>query len=144
MLAELATAGRRARTSWSSCGRCRRSIPARQILCAGANYYQHVRQIVYSTLRLEGDDRPDGGLERGRAPGASAGPAPSRTCSRACRARSPAPSDDVVLWGPGACHDWELELAVVIGAGGAGRARGRAMSYVAGYTISNDISTGTS
>ena len=26
--------------------------------------------------------------------------------------------DDVVLWGPGHEHDWELELAVVLGRGG--------------------------
>ena len=39
--------------------RARPPVMPRQILCAGANYYQHVRQIVYSTLRLEGDERPE-------------------------------------------------------------------------------------
>jgi 2,4-diketo-3-deoxy-L-fuconate hydrolase len=49
--------------------------------------------------------------------------------------------DDVVLWGPGHEHDWELELAVVIGRGGRHIPRHDAMAHVAGYTISNDIST---
>src|SRR5271165_6107370 len=34
-------------------------VASRQILCAGANYRRHVLQMVYSTLRREGDDRPD-------------------------------------------------------------------------------------
>ena len=49
--------------------------------------------------------------------------------------------DDVILWGPGVEHDWELELAVVIGRGGRAIAEADAMAHVAGYTISNDIST---
>jgi 2-keto-4-pentenoate hydratase/2-oxohepta-3-ene-1,7-dioic acid hydratase in catechol pathway len=36
--------------------------------------------------------------------------------------------------------DWEVELAVVIGRAGKNIARKEAMSYVAGYTVSNDIS----
>lgn len=47
--------------------------------------------------------------------------------------------DDIVLWSPGEQHDWELELGVVIGRPAAGVGREEALEYVAGYTISNDI-----
>jgi 2-keto-4-pentenoate hydratase/2-oxohepta-3-ene-1,7-dioic acid hydratase in catechol pathway len=113
----------------------------RQILCAGANYYQHVRQIVYSTLRLEGDDRPEADVreeaERQVRRRASTEPfmfagLPSALCGA---------QDDVVLWGPGTCHDWELELAVIIARPGRNVSEDEAMAYVAGYTIANDIST---
>jgi 2,4-didehydro-3-deoxy-L-rhamnonate hydrolase len=36
--------------------------------------------------------------------------------------------------------DWEIELGVVIGAGGANIAAGRGLSHVFGYTVVNDIS----
>src|SRR4051812_49230340 len=49
--------------------------------------------------------------------------------------------DDVVLFGPGTDHDWELELAVVIGKPAWRVPRERAMDHVAAYTISNDVST---
>ncbi|MFZ0091818.1 MAG: fumarylacetoacetate hydrolase family protein [Solirubrobacteraceae bacterium] len=112
-----------------------------QILCAGANYYQHVRQIVYSTLRLEGDDRPDAEVreEAERQVQRRASTEPflfAGLTSALCGAH-----DDVVLWGPGVCHDWELELAVVIGRAGRDIAESDAIDHVAGYTISDDIST---
>jgi len=116
-------------------------VTPRQILCAGANYYQHVRQIVFSTLRLEGDLRPEAErraeaeeqVQRRVAsePFLFAG-LPSAVCGA---------HDDVVLAGPGRCHDWELELAVVIGRGGHDIPEEAAMEHVAGYTIANDIST---
>ncbi len=115
-------------------------VMSRQILCAGANYHKHVREIVVSTLRVEGDQRS---IEELRAeaevqlarrtssePYMFAG-LPSALCGA---------HDDVVLWPPGRCHDWELELAVVIGRAGRDVAEADAMDHVAGYTISNDIS----
>ena len=115
-------------------------VMPRQILCAGANYHKHVREIVVSTLRVEGDQRS---IEELRAeaevqlarrtssePYMFAG-LPSALCGA---------NDDVVLWPPGRCHDWELELAVVIGRAGRDVAEADAMDHVAGYTISNDIS----
>jgi 2,4-didehydro-3-deoxy-L-rhamnonate hydrolase len=113
----------------------------RQMLCAGANYYKHVRQIVYSVLRLEGDDRSDAELRE------EAEQQVKRRASTEPYLFAGLPSalvgaqDDVVLWGPGTCHDWELELAVVIGRGGRNIAEADALSHVAGYTIANDIST---
>ncbi len=116
-------------------------VMPRQILCAGANYYRHVRQIVYSTLRLEGDDRPEAALREDaeRQVQRRAATEPFMFAglpSALCGAR-----DDVVLWGPGTCHDWELELAVIIGRPARHISESDAMSYLAGYTISNDIST---
>jgi 2,4-didehydro-3-deoxy-L-rhamnonate hydrolase len=116
--------------------------PPGQVLCAGANYFRHLRQIVFSTLRREGDERPDEELrveaeEATRARHAAQEPFlfPALT-SALSGAR-----DDVVLWGPGVQHDWELELAVVIGRHASRVPPERAMGHVAGYTISNDIST---
>ena len=49
--------------------------------------------------------------------------------------------DDVVLPRRGTQHDWELELAVIIGRRARNIARERALDYVAGYTICNDLTT---
>lgn len=51
------------------------------------------------------------------------------------------PYDDVVLPVLGEQHDWELELALVIGKSGKNIPAEEAMEYVAGYTISNDLTT---
>jgi 2-keto-4-pentenoate hydratase/2-oxohepta-3-ene-1,7-dioic acid hydratase in catechol pathway len=115
-------------------------VASPQILCAGANYHRHVRQIVVMSLKLDGDERPPQELEaeaeRQLANRIATEPflfiaAPSAMCGA---------GDDVVLWGPGRCHDWELELAVVIGRGGVNIDESHAMEHVAGYVISNDIS----
>lgn len=117
-------------------------VQPRQLLCAGANYFQHVREISFSFRKNSGDERPDAEI-RAEAeettrrrhqvedPFVFAG-----LTSAICGAR-----DDIVLWGPGQQHDWELELAVVIGRPARGVRREDAIQYVAGYTIANDIST---
>ena len=51
------------------------------------------------------------------------------------------PYDDIVLPARGETHDWELELAAVIGIGGRHIPRDEALSHVAGYTIANDLTT---
>jgi 2,4-didehydro-3-deoxy-L-rhamnonate hydrolase len=116
--------------------------PAGQVLCAGANYAKHVHQIVVAHLKREGDTRPDQELHaeavevaarraHDEDPFVFAG-VPSALCGA---------RDDVILWGPGVEHDWELELAVIIGRDGHAIPEADAMSHVAGYTIGNDIST---
>ena len=116
--------------------------PSGQVLCGGANYDKHLHQMVVAHLKREGDTRPDDELRaealevaRRRAtvedPFVFAG-LPSALCGA---------RDDVVLWGPGSEHDWELELAVVIGRGGRAISEADAMAHVAGYTIANDVST---
>lgn len=115
-------------------------VMPRQILCAGANYHKHVREIVVSALRLEGDERPAEQLR------AEAEAQVQRRTSSEPYMFAGLPSalsgarDEVVLWGPGRCHDWELELAVVIGRGGHDIDESRAIEHVAGYMVSNDIS----
>jgi 2,4-didehydro-3-deoxy-L-rhamnonate hydrolase len=116
--------------------------PPGQLLCAGANYFNHVRQIAFSFMKNQGDERPDEEI-RAEAeeitrrrheeedPFVFAG-----LTSALCGAR-----DEVVLWGPGQQHDWELELAVVIGRDARDVHAAEALDYVAGYTIANDIST---
>jgi 2,4-didehydro-3-deoxy-L-rhamnonate hydrolase len=116
--------------------------PSGQVLCGGANYYKHLRQMVVAHLKREGDTRPD---EELRAEAVEVAARRSREedpfvfaglPSALCGAR-----DDVVLWGPGTEHDWELELAVVLGRGGRDIPEDEAMRHVAGYTMSNDVST---
>jgi 2,4-diketo-3-deoxy-L-fuconate hydrolase len=118
--------------------------PPGQIFCAGANYNEHVREIFRTMaavapgasgrsdeeLRVEAEAT----LVRHRAAGQPF--VFSTPVSALCGAE-----DDVVLWGPGSNHDWELELAVVIGRGGMDIPEDLAMEHVAGYTVCNDIST---
>jgi 2-keto-4-pentenoate hydratase/2-oxohepta-3-ene-1,7-dioic acid hydratase in catechol pathway len=92
-------------------------------------------------MRAEGDDRPSADLwsevEQLAAGLEASEPfmyvAPPSALSGA--------NDDIILWKPGRCHDWELELTIVIGRHGRNVPEASAMDYVAGYTISNDIST---
>jgi 2-keto-4-pentenoate hydratase/2-oxohepta-3-ene-1,7-dioic acid hydratase in catechol pathway len=116
--------------------------PPGQILCGGANYTKHLHQMIFAQLKRQGDPRPDDEL-RAEAVELTARRAtvedpfffaglPSALCGA---------NDDVVLWGPGVEHDWELELGVVIGRGGRAIPEGSALEHVAGYTIANDVST---
>jgi 2-keto-4-pentenoate hydratase/2-oxohepta-3-ene-1,7-dioic acid hydratase in catechol pathway len=103
-----------------------------QVLQSGANYRQHVIDLHVS----EGGDRAE--AEAFMAERAATGEPyifaglPSAICG---------PADDVVLPVEGTRHDWELELAVVIGCPARRVSREDAMRYVAGYTICNDITT---
>jgi 2,4-didehydro-3-deoxy-L-rhamnonate hydrolase len=116
--------------------------PPGQIFCAGANYNDHVREIVRTMAATAGGgDRSDREL-RAEA---------EETLARHRRGRPfvfstphsalSGAEDDIVLWGPGSSHDWELELAVVIGRGGRDITVEQAMDHVAGYTVCNDVST---
>lgn len=117
--------------------------PLGQFFCAGANYRKHLTEIVFTMARNDpSDPRPDARLREEAAQfvderSASGLPfifaMPSSAVSGA--------SDDIILWGPGVQHDWELELAVVIGRPAHRVSPDEAMEYVAGYTMSNDIST---
>lgn len=113
-----------------------------QVLCAGANYRNHLRQIVVTMARNQGDTRPEAELQAHA----------EEVVRRRSEVEDPyifaaipsalsGAADDVVLRGPGHEHDWELELAVVLGKGGTDIPEARAMEHVAGYTIANDIST---
>jgi len=51
------------------------------------------------------------------------------------------PNDEIVLPDRGTRHDWELELAAVIGRPARHLTRDNALDHVAAYTICNDITT---
>lgn len=112
----------------------------RQILCAGANYKKHVREIVVNSLKLGGDPRSTEELRAFAEQSLHDRIATEPYMFAGLPSALSGANDDVVLWEPGECHDWELELAVVIGRGGSNIDAADAIQHVAGYTISNDIS----
>ena len=115
-------------------------VEPRQIFQAGANYREHVAEIIVSG-REPGDTRSDDELRR----------AAETLMDERARAGSPfffaglpaaicGPDDDVLLPPEAAQVDWEAELAVVIGTRARRVPRERALDHVAGYTVCNDIS----
>lgn len=112
-----------------------------QILQSGANYRRHVVDLVAAEKESVHGATPEEARadaermmdERARdgVPYLFLG-SPRAVCG---------PYDDVVLPPLGKQHDWELELALVIGREGHGIRREDAMRHVAAYTICNDITT---
>ncbi len=112
-----------------------------QIFQSGANYKTHVVQLIVAAAAENGDADPAGTLARATAlmqeradngtPYVFLG-LPSSICG---------PYDDVVLPDIGVQHDWELELAAVIGTGAYQVARDDALTHVAGYVMVNDVTT---
>jgi 2,4-didehydro-3-deoxy-L-rhamnonate hydrolase len=117
-------------------------VASRQVFCAGANFTKHVRQIVFTHARNDpanaarSDEELHDAAEVLLQDRITSGTPYffSAPTGSLCGA-----SDDVVLWGPGSQHDWELELAVVIGRRASDVPPETAMDHVAGFTISNDI-----
>ncbi|MGH7905443.1 MAG: fumarylacetoacetate hydrolase family protein [Candidatus Binataceae bacterium] len=116
--------------------------PPGTIFQSGANYRKHVIQlsVAHRYGAKEGDSEEEVYAraarmmdERARtgAPFIFAGIA-----NAMCGAH-----DDIVLPARGAQHDWELELAVIFGKTARHVPRDRALDYVAGYAICNDITT---
>jgi 2-keto-4-pentenoate hydratase/2-oxohepta-3-ene-1,7-dioic acid hydratase in catechol pathway len=117
--------------------------PPGQVFCAGANYRTHVLELFAGADR-DGEASPGFGPEE-------------RERARAeldARVRTGRPfvftqsanaivgaHDDVVLPSGSEQHDWELELAAVIGRPARRVPRERALDVVAGYTIANDLTT---
>jgi len=116
--------------------------PSGQILCAGANYRRHLRQMHYAFERRHGNEAPEEELRAASAAYVEAlATKGTPYVSAALPGALSGAYDDVVLFGPGQDHDWELELAVVIGRTAWRVPAERALEHVAGYTIANDIST---
>jgi 2,4-didehydro-3-deoxy-L-rhamnonate hydrolase len=113
----------------------------RQILCTGANYRSHVLQLAYDQTDSLGagetpeerraiseqkmNERAKNGLPYAfqKLPSAVVGPQAPICLPRGVEK-----------------PDWELELVVVIGRKARHVCREDALSYVAGYTVGNDIS----
>ncbi|MFD3926104.1 fumarylacetoacetate hydrolase family protein [Streptomyces sp. NPDC058614] len=112
-----------------------------QILQSGANYRKHVVDLVAAEkesvhgatpeeARADAEEMMDERIRSG-VPYVFLG-SPRAICG---------PYDDVVLPALGEQHDWELELALVIGKSGKNIPAEEAMEYVAAYTICNDLTT---
>ncbi|WP_405933202.1 fumarylacetoacetate hydrolase family protein [Streptomyces sp. NBC_00827] len=112
-----------------------------QILQSGANYRKHVVDLVAAEkesvhgatpeeARADAEDMMDERIRSG-VPYVFLG-SPRAICG---------PYDDVVLPALGEQHDWELELALVVGKSGKNIPAEEAMGYVAAYTICNDLTT---
>lgn len=118
-------------------------VAARQIFMSGANYFKHVVDIIVD-------------LGPGKSPGTEGmNPTQLRAFAEEMMTRRKAEGSPYVFSKPvsvlsGAFDavvipsfakqpDWELELAVVIGAPARHVKKADAMRYVAGYTIANDI-----
>jgi 2-keto-4-pentenoate hydratase/2-oxohepta-3-ene-1,7-dioic acid hydratase in catechol pathway len=118
-------------------------LPPGQIFQAGANYRQHVLDLIAGAeLR---DDQSDGLTTADRE---SAREELDRrfTSGRPFVFLGSAHAmvgahDDVVLPHDSDQHDWELELAAVIGRPARRCSRESALDVVAGYTICNDLTT---
>lgn len=116
-------------------------VEPRQVVQTGANYRIHVIDLIVASLP-EDDPRPEPEvrqwagrmMDERRATGEPYFFIGLPAC---------VVGDDVPLALPGYSdqHDWELELAVVIGAEAFQVGEDRAMEHVAGYTIANDITT---
>jgi 2-keto-4-pentenoate hydratase/2-oxohepta-3-ene-1,7-dioic acid hydratase in catechol pathway len=147
-LDELATSERSG--SWTDLARLdvRCPVSPRQILQCGANYRRHVVDIVMAERRAE--ESVTG--HNSQVPEAEVRAWAEAMMDERARTGAPyvfaglsgalaGPYDDVILPGRGAKHDWELELAAVIGRPARHLTRENALDCVAGYTICNDLTT---
>jgi 2-keto-4-pentenoate hydratase/2-oxohepta-3-ene-1,7-dioic acid hydratase in catechol pathway len=100
--------------------------PPRNIFCVGKNYTEHAKEFGgsgFDASNFKGQGIPDRPIIFTKAPSSVIGPGeaiPSKLDS----------SNST---------DYEGELAVVMGRGGRGIPRNRAMDHVYGYTIINDV-----
>lgn len=99
--------------------------PRRNIFCVGKNYYEHAHEFARSGFDSSAASGavPDAPIIFSKVPECVTGPATP------------------ILIDPQASEavDYEAELAVVIGKGGRGISRARALDHVFGYTIVNDV-----
>jgi 2-keto-4-pentenoate hydratase/2-oxohepta-3-ene-1,7-dioic acid hydratase in catechol pathway len=129
--------------TWHDLGELRIHAPLEpgQILQSGANYRRHVVDLVAAERESVHGATP----EEARADAEKMMDERARNGVPYIFLGSPraitGPYDDVILPALGEQHDWELELALVIGREGRHIRREDAMAYVAGYTISNDLTT---
>lgn len=112
-----------------------------QILQSGANYRQHVIDLVAAERESVHGATPEEARADATtmmdARAASGTPYIFLGSSRAMCG----PFDEIVLPSEGEQHDWELELALVIGRTGKRIPRAEALDHVAAYTICNDLTT---
>jgi 2,4-diketo-3-deoxy-L-fuconate hydrolase len=116
-------------------------VEPRQVLQAGANYREHVIQLVAAGLTQNTDRTPEEAREFAAKimdDRAANGEPYFFIGLPACVVGANVP---LQLPAYSKVHDWELELAVVIGREAFRVSREDAASHIAGYTIVNDITT---
>jgi 2-keto-4-pentenoate hydratase/2-oxohepta-3-ene-1,7-dioic acid hydratase in catechol pathway len=112
-----------------------------QILQSGANYRQHVIDLIVVEERQRGELSEDEALAMGgRIMDERAAHGEPYMFFGSVTAMCGA-FDDVILPRDGDQHDWELELAAVVGRTGRDIPVESALDHVAGYTIVNDLTT---
>lgn len=116
----------------------------RQILMSGANYFKHVVDLIVDQGPGKNPDTEGMQPEQLRQYAENLMTQRQKHgdpyfFSKPVSAISGA-NDPIVLLDIAKLPDWELELAVVIGKSAFQVPRDRAMDYVAGYAIANDIS----
>ncbi|MFD0687625.1 fumarylacetoacetate hydrolase family protein [Actinomadura fibrosa] len=112
-----------------------------QILQSGANYRRHVVDLVAAEREsVHGATQEEARADAERMMDERARDGVPYIFLGSVRAMC-GPYDQVILPAEGEQHDWELELALVIGRAGRHIPRAEAMSHVAAYTICNDITT---
>jgi len=116
-------------------------VEPRQVLQTGANYREHVIELVAAGLTQNTERTPEEAREF------AAKMMDDRKANGEPYFFIGLPAcvvgDDVALELPGysKVHDWELELAIVIGKEAFRVTRENAWDHIAGYTIANDITT---
>lgn len=117
-------------------------LDARQIFCCGANYRQHVIDII---MDMEGPETKGMDREQRRAFAEKLMDERAATGKPYIFNKLPTsitgPFDTIVLPPNVKEPDWELELAVILGRPARHVSRECALDYVAGYTIANDTSS---
>lgn len=112
----------------------------RQVFCVGANYRQHVIDLIVDQAAATNKS-----LNREEKRGQATKLMDERAAHGSPFVFSKPPSsvtgpfDSVILPQHARQPDWELELAVVIGKACRRVSRDQALTYVAGYTIVNDV-----
>lgn len=142
-LASLAETEQSPADGWRPLGEVALTAPVepRQVLQAGANYREHVIELVAAGLTTRT------GVDKETARRDAAEMMDARAANGEPYFFIGLPTcvvgEDVDLVLPAASdtHDWELELAIVIGPEAFQVSREEALNHVAGYTIVNDIST---
>jgi 2-keto-4-pentenoate hydratase/2-oxohepta-3-ene-1,7-dioic acid hydratase in catechol pathway len=113
----------------------------RQIFCAGANYRQHVIDLIVDQNKSPETEGLN--AEQRRAWGAAMMDKRAAAGIPYVFTKIPSciidPYDAITIPHDAEQPDWELELVAVIGKAARRVSRERALEYVAGYTMANDV-----
>lgn len=100
--------------------------PRRNLFCVGKNYHEHAKEFAasgFDSSRSPGQDIPSHPIVFSKVP--------ECVIAHGETVRIPVGVSEAI--------DYEAELAVIIGRGGRGIRKSRAMEHVWGYTVVNDV-----